>query len=161
MYDVVDPQDNESRTPSGCGPLLRVDSAEAKPLRQQIFEHVRGAGRAARSDVTRALQISPNGSMVAYVGTREGKDVVVVGGTTGAVSAAVAASSCGARVFLAAPLPYLGDDMTATLRLWLEEGEVPASPLARRIFTDTQTGEEQPSAKLHDREAYLSKFELD
>ena len=34
--------------------------------------------------------------------------------------------------------------MTATLRLWLEEGEVPVSPLARRIFADVQTGEEQP-----------------
>ena len=50
-------------------------------------------------------------------------DVVVVGGGTGAVSAAVAAAEAGAKVFLAAPHPYLGDDMTATLRLWLEPGE--------------------------------------
>ena len=49
-------------------------------------------------------------------------DVVVVGGSTGAVSAAVAAAKAGAKVFLAAPHPYLGDDMTATLRLWLEAG---------------------------------------
>ena len=46
-------------------------------------------------------------------------DVVVVGGSTGAVSAAEAASRSGAKVFLAAPRPYLGDDLTATLRLWL------------------------------------------
>ena len=58
-------------------------------------------------------------------------DVVVVGGSTGAVSAAVAASRAGAKVFLAAPRPYLGDDMTATLRLWLEEGETPVAPLAK------------------------------
>ena len=32
-----------------------------------------------------------------------------------------------AEVFLAAPHPYLGEDMTATLQLWLEEGEVPQS----------------------------------
>ena len=63
-------------------------------------------------------------------------DVVVVGGSTGAVAAAVAAAQAGAKVFLAAPHPYLGDDMTATLRLWLEEGEHPTSPLARQIFAD-------------------------
>jgi hypothetical protein len=63
-------------------------------------------------------------------------DVVVVGGSTGAVSAAVRAAADGAKVFLAAPRPYLGDDMTATLRLWLEEGEEPVAPLAREIFND-------------------------
>ena len=63
-------------------------------------------------------------------------DVVVVGGGTGAVQSAVTAAEAGASVFLAAPYPYLGDDMTATLRLWLEEGEVPESALAQRIFTD-------------------------
>ncbi len=63
-------------------------------------------------------------------------DVLVVGGSTGAVSAAVSAAKSGAGVFLAAPYPYLGDDMTATLRLWLEEGEQPSSPLTKRIFAD-------------------------
>ena len=64
-------------------------------------------------------------------------DVVVVGGSTGAVSAAVNAAEAGAKVFLAAPRPYLGDDVTATLRLWLEEGETPVTPLAKQLFTDT------------------------
>ncbi|MBN1853112.1 MAG: FAD-dependent oxidoreductase [Pirellulales bacterium] len=63
-------------------------------------------------------------------------DVVVVGGSTGAVAAAIAAAEEGANVFLAAPYPYLGEDMTATLRLWLEEGEQPVSPLAKKIFDD-------------------------
>jgi len=63
-------------------------------------------------------------------------DVVIVGGSTGAVSAAVAAAQQGAEVFLVAPYPYLGEDMTATLRMWLEPDEVPESPLARRIFDD-------------------------
>jgi flavin-dependent dehydrogenase len=63
-------------------------------------------------------------------------DVVVVGGGTGAVSAAVTAAKEGASVFLAAPHPYLGEDMTATLRLWLEEGEVPTTELAKRVFDD-------------------------
>jgi len=71
-------------------------------------------------------------------------DVVVVGGSTGAVAAASAASRNGAKVFLAAPHPYLGEDMTATLRLWLEPGEKPLSPLARKIF-----GAGNPARPLH------------
>ena len=72
-------------------------------------------------------------------------DVVVVGGSTGAVSAAVAASRAGAKVFLAAPRPYLGDDMTATLRLWLEEGETPAAPLAKSLFDDREGAASLPN----------------
>jgi flavin-dependent dehydrogenase len=71
-------------------------------------------------------------------------DVVVVGGSTGAVSAAVAAAKAGVKVFLVAPRSYLGDDMTATLRLWLEEGERPESPLAKAIFDDREAGLGQP-----------------
>ena len=58
MYDVIAGRNDESDTPSGCGPMLPVDQSDAKPLRQQIFEHVRAEGRAARADVTRALGIS-------------------------------------------------------------------------------------------------------
>ncbi|QDV57319.1 FAD-dependent oxidoreductase [Rosistilla oblonga] len=61
-------------------------------------------------------------------------DVVVVGGTTGAVSAAIAAAEQGASVFLAAPRPYLGEDVTGTLRLWLEPGEEPELPLEHKLF---------------------------
>ena len=63
-------------------------------------------------------------------------DVAVIGGGTGAVSAAVAAAEEGASVFLATPRPYLGEDVTATLRLWLEEGETPAAPLAKAIYEE-------------------------
>lgn len=66
----------------------------------------------------------------------EAVDVVVVGGSTGAVTAAVSAAQSGAKVFLAAPWGYLGEDMTASLRLWLEEGETPASGLAAQVFND-------------------------
>ena len=51
-------------------------------------------------------------------------DVVIVGGSCGAVAAAQAAALAGAKVFLAAPRPYLGDDVAGTLRLladWLDE----------------------------------------
>ncbi len=63
-------------------------------------------------------------------------DVLVVGGTSGAVTAAVAAAQNGARVFLAAPRPYLGDDICGTYRLWLEPGEQPSSPLAKIMFAE-------------------------
>ena len=62
-------------------------------------------------------------------------DVVVVGGSAGAVAAAARAAKDGAKVFLAAPRHYLGDDMCATQRLWLESGEVPQTELAKKIFT--------------------------
>lgn len=61
-------------------------------------------------------------------------DVVVVGGGVGAVTAAVEAASKGASVFLAAPRPYLGEDVTGTLRLWLEPGEKPESDLEKKLF---------------------------
>ncbi|MCL2119080.1 MAG: FAD-dependent oxidoreductase [Planctomycetaceae bacterium] len=71
-------------------------------------------------------------------------DVLVVGGTTGGVAAAVSAAEQGASVFLVAPYPYLGEDMTATLRLWLEPGEDPTQdPLALAVYHDTNRG--QPS----------------
>ncbi|MDO6591819.1 XylR family transcriptional regulator [Loktanella sp. D2R18] len=49
--------DNHS-PPKGCGPLLPLGSAQTKSMRQQIFEHVRAAGRATRTDVIQALGIS-------------------------------------------------------------------------------------------------------
>ncbi|HBC86070.1 MAG TPA: hypothetical protein DCZ94_03860 [Lentisphaeria bacterium] len=61
-------------------------------------------------------------------------DVLVVGGGTGAVSAAVAAAQKGSSVFLMAPRPYLGDDMCATLQLWLKDKETPVCNLARAIY---------------------------
>ncbi len=61
-------------------------------------------------------------------------DVLVVGGSSGAASAAISAAEAGARVFLAAPRTYLGDDLCGTLRLWLEEGETPQTPLAKKLF---------------------------
>ncbi|MBP8128601.1 MAG: FAD-dependent oxidoreductase [Candidatus Hydrogenedentes bacterium] len=61
-------------------------------------------------------------------------DVVVVCGSLGAAGAAIAAAQDGARVFLATPHPYLGEDVCATYRLWLEPGEDPATDLERALF---------------------------
>jgi flavin-dependent dehydrogenase len=74
-------------------------------------------------------------------------DVVVVGGTSGAVAAAVAAAENGDRVFLAAPRPYLGEDICGTYRLWLEPDEEPLSPLAQAVFAEPGTAD-QPAKSL-------------
>ncbi len=63
-------------------------------------------------------------------------DVVVVGGTSGGVAAAVEAAKSGASVFLAAPRPYLGEDMCGTYRLWLDDGEEAVSELARAVYKE-------------------------
>ena len=63
-------------------------------------------------------------------------DVVVVGGTSGGVAAAVAAAQNGAKVFLAAERPYLGEDICGTYRFWLEPDEVPNLPLAKNVFAE-------------------------
>jgi flavin-dependent dehydrogenase len=64
-------------------------------------------------------------------------DVVVVGGGAGGVEAALAAAKSGAKVFLVAPRPYLGEDICATYRLWLEPGEVATTALAKELFKAT------------------------
>lgn len=61
-------------------------------------------------------------------------DVVVVGGTSRGVAAAQEAAKNGATVFLAAPKPYLGEDMCGTYRLWLDKGVSPQSELGKAIF---------------------------
>ncbi len=90
-------------------------------------------------------------------------DVVVVGGSSAAVSAAKSAAESGASVFLAASRQYLGDDIAGTLRLWLEEGEIPASTLAKDIYQSKETTldftykTDKPSQGKHiDKNAMLS-----
>ncbi len=48
-------------------------------------------------------------------------DVVVVGGSTAGVAAAVKAAQNGAKVFLASREPYLGEDVCGTYRYWRED----------------------------------------
>jgi len=61
-------------------------------------------------------------------------DVVVVGGSTGAVAAACGAARAGASVFLVTDRTYLGEDLCAHTRLWLEPGEKADAPLAKALF---------------------------
>ncbi|NQV34558.1 MAG: FAD-dependent oxidoreductase, partial [Phycisphaeraceae bacterium] len=66
-------------------------------------------------------------------------DVVVVGGASRAVAAAMSAAQQGASVFLAAPRLYLGEDLCSTYRLWLDPCEVPTSPLAMALYAEPST----------------------
>ncbi|MDX9980800.1 MAG: FAD-dependent oxidoreductase [Lentisphaeria bacterium] len=61
-------------------------------------------------------------------------DVLVVGGSTGAVAAAEAAARNGAAVFLVTDYPCLGEDMAGTLRVWASRAEADSSDLMRAMF---------------------------
>lgn len=70
-------------------------------------------------------------------------DVLVIGGGSAAVQAAQTAAARGASVFLAAPRPYLGEDMAGTLRLRLAEDAVPQTDLCKALFTRQDVPNEQ------------------
>lgn len=61
-------------------------------------------------------------------------DIVVIGGTTAAVSAAVSAADNGASVYLVASKPFLGEDLCATLRLEIGKDRQLTSKIEREIF---------------------------
>lgn len=63
-------------------------------------------------------------------------DVVVAGGGSGAVAAALGAAREGARVVVLSSRLYLGEDLCAPFRLWLEPDEAPEGPLATALFRD-------------------------
>ena len=61
-------------------------------------------------------------------------DVVVVGGSSGAVAAALKASEAGAKVFVVAPRPYLGEDMAGKMRLSVGGEEDTRCKLQKAMF---------------------------
>jgi len=63
-------------------------------------------------------------------------DLVVVGGSSRAIAAAVAAARKGCRVFVVAPLSYLGDDICGSFLYERREEEKPEATLARKIFEE-------------------------
>ncbi|WP_366513991.1 ROK family protein [Planktotalea sp.] len=58
MLNNIKVTEKSAYIPKGCGPLLHRNKAGDIPLRQQVFQHVRASGRATRTDVTRAMNIS-------------------------------------------------------------------------------------------------------
>ena len=63
-------------------------------------------------------------------------DVVIVGGTTAAVAAAVAASKLGNKVFLITPEPYLGVDICGYYRFRNNCEKVLDTELGRKLFSN-------------------------
>ncbi|MCY1721841.1 FAD-dependent oxidoreductase [Prolixibacteraceae bacterium Z1-6] len=61
-------------------------------------------------------------------------DVVVIGGSTAGVAAAVEAARAGAKVFLLAQEPYLGEDVSGTFRLWTKDPSVLETELGTKIW---------------------------
>ncbi|MEZ5104077.1 MAG: FAD-dependent oxidoreductase [Draconibacterium sp.] len=62
-------------------------------------------------------------------------DVIVVGGSSAGVAAAVEASRAGAKVFLVAQEPYLGEDICGTYRLWTNNKLAEQTELGNAIFS--------------------------
>jgi flavin-dependent dehydrogenase len=60
-------------------------------------------------------------------------DMVVAGGSSRAVAVASAAARAGCSVFLAAEMPYLGDDICGSF-LYETDGAQPQTALSRRVF---------------------------
>ncbi len=71
-------------------------------------------------------------------------DVLVAGGATAGVAAAVKAAQSGARVMLVTPEPYLGEDLCATYRLWRDKDQRVFHPLEKELF-----GEEGFATPMH------------
>lgn len=63
-------------------------------------------------------------------------DVLVVGGSTAGVTAAVEASRAGASVFLIAQEPYLGEDVSGTFRLWNNDKSTLNTELGSAIWKE-------------------------
>jgi thioredoxin reductase len=62
-------------------------------------------------------------------------DIMVVGGTTSAVSAAVSAAMNGALVVLVTSRPYLGEDICATLKLDYEQKTIYNTEIEKVLFS--------------------------
>lgn len=72
-------------------------------------------------------------------------DLLIVGETAAAVECALAARRAGLSVALVAAPPYLGSDLCAQYRFWLDPDEQPKTPLARELFGDGK----QPPTPMH------------
>ncbi|MFO7938100.1 MAG: FAD-dependent oxidoreductase [Kiritimatiellia bacterium] len=76
-------------------------------------------------------------------------DVVVVGGTCGAVAAAEAAAKAGASVMLVSPSWALGEEFAGTLRLWAHRNEIRSSDLMMKMFAQTNNVSEITERKCY------------
>ena len=63
-------------------------------------------------------------------------DVVVVGGTSYGIAAATAAQEAGAKVFVAAPRGYLGEDLAGKYILVPEDGDDASHPMYAKLWAE-------------------------
>ena len=70
------------------------------------------------------------------VPVRHHVDLLVVGGSSAGVALAARAAKAGLRVALFAERNYLGEDLTGSMRLRSEAGDVPRTDLAKALFGD-------------------------
>lgn len=77
-------------------------------------------------------------------------DVVVIGGSVAGVAAAVEASRAGAKVFLAAQEPYLGEDISGTFRLWNNDSGVINTELGSAIWSKGLPSQQKVKKTLDD-----------
>lgn len=71
-------------------------------------------------------------------------DVVVVGGSSGAVAAACKAAEAGAKVFVVAPRPYFGEDMAGKLNLRLAGDDDTRCKIEKAIFSAPESSASLP-----------------
>jgi len=69
-------------------------------------------------------------------------DILIVGGSTGGVEAALAAARAGKRAFCVSSYTYLGDDVCASARYWLDPDQEPATELSQTVFAAALAGEQ-------------------
>ncbi|UCG50036.1 MAG: FAD-dependent oxidoreductase [Phycisphaerales bacterium] len=112
---------------AGLAALLLLGAGCPEPPERDAGTTSRVTGGAYEKAVGESARFIP----VAY-----DVDVLVVGGSSGGVAAAVGAAEKGASVFLTAQRPYLGEDICGTYRLWLEPDEIATSPLAKKVFAE-------------------------
>lgn len=66
-------------------------------------------------------------------------DLVVAGGSSRAVAAAVAAAKTGCKVYLIGYMPYLGDDICGSFLYDRQKDETPQTALARKLFEEVKS----------------------
>ncbi len=100
-----------------------------------------GAACASIGALLSLLFLSPLSVVAAEVPVVREVDVVVVGGTSAGVGAAISAHALGARVFLIAPRPYLGEDIAGTMRVVRDPADDDREPPYRAMFAPSEPGE--------------------
>jgi len=76
-------------------------------------------------------------------------DLLILGGTSGAVACALATAGAGRSVYLAGPHAYLGEDIAARFDYWPEATDTFTGALAPRIFPAGPDPEAAPPTPMH------------